>query len=849
MLATFEERWGAARARGLWSAWILVATELLDLMMTIARARPRPEPGEEGGNMISEIAHELRIALRTLMRRPGFGVLATITLAVGVGANTAVFSVVDTVVLRPLPFPESERIVRVWHSIPRLGWERGPFSYPNFAEVRDGVSSLGAWATVTGDEATLLGQGPPMRVRGARISGTFFPLLGVGAELGRTILPADAEPTAETVAVLSHDLWMRAYGGDAGAIGSPLRLEEGPATIVGVMPPGFAGASTAHDYWLPHRLDEAGRAADANYLQVIARLAPGATVAQAQAEVGSVLSRRAESNADDRERGAFVETLQDSVVGDVRTQLYLLLGAVALVLLAACANVAGLTLARTHNRRREHAVRLALGAGRKRLVLHLLAESSLVATAGGLVGVGIAHALVRALASFAPSGLPRRDELAVQPGALVFLLTVSVLCVLFFGLLPALRGADTPAGDALRDRTGRAGGRARMQEALAGFQIALALVLMVGAGLLGRSFARLQSVDPGFDPDGVLVATVPLRFEDNAERIAFVDGMLGRIERLPGVEAVGLAWSVPFGSAWGSTRVVAEGSDVPLEDRPNTQMIPLRGSALRSLGLTLLEGRADLSAVTAADPLTVVVNQTFARTLWPGRSAVGKRFRRGTDPDAPWTTVSGVLADTKATSLSEPAPLMMYQPLTQAGWIQDGQLLVRTVSGDPLSLVEPLRTIVAEQDPTVPLTDVTTLRARLSRSVAAPRFRAGLVGSFAVLVTLLSAVGVYGVMGLLVAGRVRDIGVRMALGADRTTVAVGVLRTGATFTVLGVGVGLAGALVLSGALEALLFEVAARDPTTYVVSCALLVMATVVAMLVPARRAASVQPMDVLRDS
>jgi len=852
MRATFEERVRAARVRGRGRAWILIARELLDLMTTVVRVRapsgiPR-ETGLRGGNAVSEMAQELKIALRTLARRPGFMVLATVTLALGIGANTAAFSVVRTVVLRPLPYPDSERIVRVWHTIPRLGWDRGPMSYPSFAGVRDGVSSLTGWATITGDEATLIGRGLPMRVRGGLVSGSFFPLLGVQAELGRTILPADAELTAEPVAVLSHRLWMRAFGGDPAVVGSRFRLEGRSSTIVGVMPAGFEATWTGQEYWLPHRLAEAGRAADTNYLHVLARLSPGATVADAQTEVGAVLARLAEPHPDDRERRAFVETLHASVVSDARAQLYLLLGAVTLVLLAACANVAGLTLARTTSRHREHAVRLALGAGRRRLVVHLLAESSWVALMGGLVGSGVAYGLVRALVAYGPGGLPRRDELGVESGALLFLAGASTLCVVFFGLLPALRGAGTPAGDALRERSAPAGGRVAMQRTLAGFQIALALVLLIGGGLLGRSFMRLQSVDPGFDPEGVLVATVPLRFEDNGERIAFVDRLLRRIEALPGVETAGLAWSVPFGSAWGSTQVVAEGSDVPLDDRPNAQMVPLRGDVFGSLGLTVVEGRDDLSHLAAEDPLTVVVNETFARTLWPGQPATGKRFRRGTNPDAPWNTVLGVVADTKATSLSEPAPLMMYQPLTQAGWIEDGQLLARMASGDPLSLVDDLRTIVAEQDPTLPLTDVASLHARVGGSVAAPRFRAGLVGSFALLVALLAAVGVYGVTGLLVAGRVRDIGVRMALGAGRGTVLLEVLRSGAVFTLLGVGAGLAGALAFSGSLRALLFEVPARDPTTYVVSSALLMVASGVAMLIPARRAASVQPMDVLRD-
>jgi putative ABC transport system permease protein len=851
MCATFEERYVEARARGRWTAAVLVVRELLDVANTVVHVRARlGDRGgvrAAGGFLISDITKELKIGLRTLTRRPSFLVLATVTLALGIGANTAVFSVVDTIVLRPLPYPDSERIVRVWHTLPRLGWERGPFSYPNFAGVRAGAPSLAAWATITENEATLIEQGPPMRVRGALVSGSFFSLLGVRAELGRTILPADAEPSAEPVALLSHGLWMRAFGGDPGVIGSSFRLEGRSSTIVGVMPPDFTGTSAVHEYWLPHRLDEAGRAADTNYLQVLARLGPGVTVAEAQGEVGAVLARLAESNPDDRERRAFVETLHASLVGDVRAQLLLLLGAVTLVLVAACANVAGLTLARTANRHREHAVRLALGAGRRRLVLHLFAESSLVALAGGLVGVGVAHGLVRALASFSPGGLPRRDELAVEPGALLFLFGISAICVFFFGLLPALRGSGTPAADALRDRSGPAGGRARVHQVLVALQIALALLLMIGAGLLGTSFARLQSVDPGFDADGVLVATVPLPFEDNAERIAFVDRLLRRVEGLPGVETAGLAWSVPFGTAWGSTRVVAEGSDAPLDERPNAQMIPLRGDAFGSLGLTLVEGRDDLSQVAAQDPLTVVVNETFARTLWPGQTAVGKRFRRGTSPDAPWNTVVGVVADTKATSLSEPPPLMLYQPLTQAGWIQDGQLLARVAAGDPLSLVANVRAIVAEQDPTLPVTDVATLRARVSDSVTAPRFRAGLVGSFALLVTVLAAVGVYGVMGLFVAGRVRDIGVRMALGAERATVLLEVLRSAAVFTVPGLAVGLMGALGISGTLRALLFEVPARDPTTYLAACALLVTTTAVAMLVPARRAASVQPMDVLR--
>lgn len=787
---------------------------------------------------------DLVVSVRALLRRPGYTAVAAVTLALGIGATGAMFSVVHGVLLRPLAYPDAHRLVMVFHTLPDLGWEMGPLSLPNARALEEGSRAFESFGAATGFPATLLDRAEPRRVSGWRVTGSYFRTLGVEPALGRTIHGPDDRPGAPPVVVLDHGLWTSAFGADPQVLGSSVRLDGGLFTVVGVMPPGFPSLGDRDDFWVALGPIEASIDPDSNLLVGVARLADGVDVSDARADTDRLLQAAAEDSRA-RDRRAHLVSRLDYTVGGVRHQLLLLLGAVALVLLVACANVAGLALARGAQRARELSVRTALGASRLRLIRLSATESGLVAALGGLLGIALAVGLTRAVVAWGPPDLPRRASLSVDGTSLLFLVGASALCSILFGVLPALHAARSePAG---RLRTAhRSVASHRVQAGLAATQIALASVLLVGASLLGRSLLALQSVEPGFAADGALTAHLPLPAGSPDEVLAFVNDLEARVAAHPGVEAFGMAWSLPFASGEASTRATREDRPLAPDQRLQVYVTPVTSGFLQAMGMPLVEGPGFPESVDPDGPAMAVINRALADALWPEGDAVGRRFLRGGGEDATPTLVVGVVPTARTTSLAEADRPYAYLPFAQAAWAERVYAVVRT-EGDPLTLVPHLRAAVADLDPALPVDRIATLDERVSRSLAVPRFRVALVGGFALVGALLALVGVYGAMALLVATRTRDIGVRMALGAARARVRRQVMLHGLQVAGAGLALGLGTAALLVRWVEAYLFGVPPSDPVTWIAVIVAVLGAVVLAVAPPARRASAVDPLLALR--
>ena len=847
MEAAFRDRIADVRARGGHPAPVILA-EVVDVLAVSIRARlggaAPAGPVTRRRRLLPDLAGDLRAAVRTLRRRPGYLVLASGTLALGVGACTAMFAVVNGVLLRPLAYPDPGRLTMVFQTLPELGWEMGPLSFQVFDALDRDADAFQSMGALTGLETVLLGRGDPRRVQGQRVTGGLFATLGIEPVLGRWILPSDDVPGAAPVAVLSHDLWTTVFGADPKAVGSTVRLGETDHLVVGVMPRDFPSPGEGDELWTA----TAALRADpdhVNLLQGIGRLAPGQTVASARAQVDAVAGRVTPGGeADAVPRRAFLLPRLDYVVGGVRRQLWLLTGAVGLLLCVACANVAGLTLARGSRRRQELAVRRALGAGRARLIRTLLAESLVVATVGAGLGVAVAAALIGGIARLLPGDLPRLDGLSLDPASLAFVGMASLLSALVFGGLPALRSSRSTPGAGLRT-AGRGGGSLRAQVVLAGAQVAVAAVLLVGASLLARSLLQLQSVDPGFEIEDRLTALIPVPPGAPEEQRAFLEDLHARMAAYPGVQAVGLSWGFPFAGGEATTRAMPEGASLPPSERPSIYVTPVSPGFFEAMGMPLLQGTG-LDGVAPEDPPVAVVNQALADALWPGEDAVGKAVLRGGDDEPTLTRVVGVVPTIRTSALSEEPKPYLYQSLAQALWA-DRLFVVIHTDRDPLALAPVLRSAVAELDPGTPVDRIATLEGRVASSLARPRFRTAVAGVFSILGAVLAVVGVYGVMALLVAGRTREIGVRMAMGAPGERIRREVLREGLAVAGTGLAMGLVTAGLTTGVMESFLFGVPRLDPITYGGVAAVILAAVVLAVLPSARRASAVDPLEALR--
>jgi putative ABC transport system permease protein len=799
---------------------------------------------------------DLRYGVRMLARSPGLTAAAILALALGIGANTAIFSVVNAVLLRPLPYPDADRLLnvhQVWATAPN---EHDVLSADDVVALREGAAAFGqvaAYFSPVGGFA-ITGGGEPEQVAGTAVTAEMFDVLGTRPALGRAFLPEDGRPGAEPVVVLSHALWQRRFGGDPGIVGRALTMDSRAHTITGVMPKGFRfPRDGVADLW-PIFRPERSSSRPPYYIRTVARPRPGAGPAEVQGALRSITRQIKEwfpdSSADWRLDAA---PLKDELVGDARPALLVLLGAVALVLLIATANIANLLLARATARRREMAIRAALGAGRFRLARQLVTESLILAGVGGLFGIILSLWGTDLLVQVGPRNLPRLYEVGIDLRVLLYTAAVTILSGILFGLAPAIRasrpGLATTLQAGARGTTDHAG--RRLRSLLVVTEFALAVMLLCGAGLLIRSFLRLQQVSPGFDAGGILTASVSLpqaRYPGGAERSAFFRGLLERASSLPGVQAAAISMALPPDLLVMTNPYTIEGRPLPPGSQPPAvAQLLIGGDYFHALGVPLLRGRAFTEADVAGAPEVIIINQTMAKTLFPGEDPIGRRLQLGDpDPESPWVTIVGIAGDVKYTGLDKAPEPTMYTPYEQNLWWPTMFLVVRS-SVDPAGLARAVRSQVAGLDPLLPLARVRTMDELLGQSVAEPRFRTTLLGIFAATALLLAAVGIYGVLSYTVGQRTQEIGIRMALGARRRDVLALVLGQGMALAGIGVAIGLAAALALSRVLAGLLFGVSPADPATFGAVSLVMVAAALLACYVPARRATRVDPMVALR--
>ncbi len=798
---------------------------------------------------------DVRYALRSLGRSRGFAAAAIVCLALGIGVNTAVFSIVDTLLFRPLPFAEGERVVRLYAQAPREEGEETAFSAGELAEIRARGRTLAGVAGVGMRGFNLAGEGEPVRLQGSPVTHDLFPLLGVRPALGRGFLPEEDRPGGEPVAILSHEVWRGQFGGRADVVGRTAILNGIPTTIVGVMPRGFRFPETT-ELWVPARPDAADPY-DRRWMLLVARLRPGATVGQAGADLARVAREVAAERPDTHAGRRFGARAYGAAYlrGERGTLLGLMGGAVGLVLLIACANVANMLLARGTTRRREIAVRAALGAGRGRIVRQLLTESVLIALGGGAAGVLVGAWWLGWLVSRFGVELPYWMTFGLDGRVLAYTAGLSLGTGLLFGILPALRASRTDLVGSLADGApGAAGGlrRNRLRGALVAGEIALALVLLAGSALAIRSFLAAAGTDPGVDAARILTARTSLtgeRYDAVAARAAFFRELEGRLRALPGVRGAALTTALPAGDVGEATTVAAEGAAADPDAGTGARWIAVTPGYWEAVDRPLLAGR-DFTAREAADSAAAVaiVSRELAERLWPGRDPLGRRIRVAVEGDAPWLEVVGVaptLGYARPGDAGARERRQVHLPYARAGW-RLMTLAVRS-AGDPAALAAPVRREVRALDPSLPLFTVHTLGEYRASTLWLERAAGQAFASLAVLALLLATLGVYGVMAYAVGQRTREIGIRMALGARAPDVVGMVVREGALLTAAGIAVGLPCALAVSRLMRSTLRGVGPGDPVAFLAVPLLLAAVAVLASWIPARRAARVDPMSALR--
>jgi putative ABC transport system permease protein len=802
-----------------------------------------------GGGWFERLLQDVRYGARTLRRSPGFTIVALSTLALGIGATTAMFTVVHAVLLRPLPYPRSDRLVRIAYDYPKSPFiTEGGISDRQWVDARSRYRMFTRVAAFTPGLVTLTNAGDPVRLQEASVAAGLFETLGIMPALGRTFGRDDELVGGEPVVILGDPLWRERFGADSNVVGRPITLDGVRHTVLGVMPQGFAYPLDAR-LWRPLRLQLAPNRFQ--ILSVIGRLRDGATRAQALAELDALA-------AADRARDSMVARvtpLKDTVVGDVTRSLLVFAGAVGLVLLIACTNVANLLLMRATTRRREMAVRAALGAGRRRLVRQLVTESALLWVGAGVAGAGIAVAGVRALLALAPAGrIPRHGEIGVDAVALAFALVVSLGTGLIFGLIPALRATGSSVRDALaasaRTMTGRDG---RLRGALVMAEIAFALVLLTGAALMMESFIRLRRVELGFRPEGLASLTVDLpdaTYQSAPAMQAAHEAVLDRLEKIRGVTSAAAVNFIPLGGPMIRGDIKVDGRTLPpsyLVAKPSVSP-----GYFRTMGIRLRLGREFTAQDAASSPHVVIVSESVARQIWPDLSPIGQRISNKDVPGpGDWLTVVGVVDDVGQTSIDvhrEPAIYQPIQQLTQTFFLGHMSFIVRAV-GDPALLLPMMRRALRDVDPNQPIGSIGTVESAISATVAEPLFQARLIGAFSIVALVLAAIGIYGVVAYSVAERTREIGIRVALGAGRGDVVGMVLRRLLVLLVPGVALGVAGALATTRVLSSLLFEIRPDDPATFISVAVLLAAVAIVAGMMPARRASRVDPLVALKEA
>ena len=794
---------------------------------------------------------DIQYGIRSLLKRPGFTAVAILTLALGIGANSAMFSTVNAVLLRPLQFPESERIVVVEGVNPGKGITVSNMSVADFADWQAQSQAFEQMAGFVSGGSVLSSNEETERVRASGVSAEFFPLLRTNAALGRALQPDDSEKDRSPVMVLSHGLWQRRFGSDPNVVGVQVTLSGRSTTVVGVMPVGFDYPAQS-ELWVPFPIDPAERR-DNRYVNVITRLKPGATLPQAQAELDTINQRLAQSYRDTNAGwGVRLTTLQERLVGETRSSLLLLLGAVAFVLLIACANVANLLLARATARQKEIAVRTALGASRWRIIRQLLTESLVLSIVGGGIGLLLSLWLTKLLVAVSPPNTPRFDEIRPDGRVFLFTLALALLTGVIFGLAPALQASRLNLNERLKEggRTGAPGaGHNRIRSMMMVSEVALSFMLLVGAGLLIKSFMRLRDVSPGFNTANVLSVRMSIpsaKYSEGEARAQLMRQTLEKVKSIPGVQSAGAVLSLPLGGDTFNVgrSYIREGRPFTPEESGNAAYRAATPDYFRALQIPVLAGRAFTDQDTDQTPKVMLVNEEMARHLWPGESPVGKRLTIWRDEKFAREIV-GVVGDTKAT-LDAPAGQQMYVPYAQdTGWT--GMSLVIRTNGEPTGFAGAVRNEIRSIDKGIPVFNVKTMDEVLAVSVGPRRTPMLLLSAFAGVALILAMIGIYGVTAYHVTQRTQEIGIRMALGAQMRDVVKLVLKGGMTLAAAGIVLGLVGAFAVTRLMRSLLFGVQPTDVLTFVLVAVCLLLTALIASYLPARRATKVDPLVALR--
>ena len=851
-------------------AWITAIEDLSDpesLIEELRQVESRvgmepivPGAGGEKENLMTDLGQDVRYGFRMMVKNPGFTAVAVLTLALGIGANTAIFSVLDAVLLRPLPYPEPQQLVKLWSRFTGIGLpnDQNAVSAPEFRDFQRLSQSFSGIAAINTGTFNIGVKGSPERAIGASVSPSLFPILGARAALGRTFAENEAQPGRDHEVILSHTFWERAFAGDRNIIGSTLRIDAVPYTVVGVMPAGF-DYPQGTEIWGPLAFspdDLSPNSRGSHGLEVLARITPGRSFAQARTDmdrVGKTMIEENRANYPYEKYGfaVIMNPLLEETVGDVKTSLWVLMAAVGLVLLIACANVANLLLVRASGRRKETAVRVAMGASQGRLARQLLTESSLLGLTGGIAGLILSHWVLRGLVALSAESLPRVVQTGISGPALAFTLIVSLGTGILFGLAPVLHVRREASYDVLKSgRSTPASASNRLRRVLVLAEVALSLVLLAGAGLLLRSFAEVLKVDPGFRPEGVLTMSVSLpdaKYTQEQQVREFYHNLLGRVQSLPGVEAAGAINLLPLGGQNSSGTTTIDTQSVRPEDR--TPEVDYRGVTpdyFKAMGISLLRGRFFDDGDSNTAPRVAIVDETMAQTYWPNQDAIGKRIHfGGVKSTMPWMTVVGVVKHVHYRTLEARSRTEFYWPQDQnpSGTMS----VVVRASGNPMSLAPTIEKEVSSLDPELPVFQVRSMTEVMGESVARRRLALILLAVFAGLALLLASIGIYGVTSYSVNQRQPEIGLRMALGARRIQVLQLVLKQGMLLTAAGLGIGLVTALVATRLMGSLLFAVRPADPLALGGAILLLMLVALLAILIPAGKATRVDPAVTLR--
>ena len=836
--------------------------KLLGKELESAARSPAREPlvagKQSGSTLLGDLAQDLRYGMRVLVANPAFTIVAVVALALGIGANSVIFSVVNAVLLRPLPFKDPQQLVMVWENAAHFGFPKNTPSPANFLDWAQQNTVFSAMAATAQRSYNLTGAGEPERLDGRRVSANLFDLLGVRPLIGRSFVPEEDKPGTRVV-ILSEGLWKRRFGQDAGIIGRAITLNSESYTVVGVMPRNvrLPGMDNWHDqFWVPIAFPSEEAAQRGNhFLECIARLKPGVNLQQARAEMETIAARLAQQYPEENTRiGAVVIPLQEHMVGDIRPALLVLLGAVGFVLLIACANVANLLLARAAVRQKEIALRLALGADRGRLTRQFLAESVLLSLIGGGAGLILASIGLNALKHYIPANISQADTISIDPHVLIFTAVVALLTGLVFGLAPAAQASNFNLNDTLKEtgRDANAGVKGnRIRNALVIAEVAVSFTLLIGAGLLINSFLHLRNLDPGFRSDHLLTMKIELsdvKYPDKEGRAQFFDELIRRVQVLPGVEAVAAGNNLPLTYFGDSMPIGVEGvPDPPPDQSPDVVLRVVSPKYFGTMGIPLVAGRDFTEQDNAQATRVVIITEKTARHYWPGENPIGKRLKPGSSAsDSPWREVVGIVKDVRQNDFVTDPKMQMYMPYMQVQTFPPNALVVRTRL-DPLSLAVPVRNQVWAIDKDQPVSDIRAMDEIVADAMARQRFSMLLLGIFAALALVLATVGIYGVMSYSVTQRTREIGIRMALGAQRSDMLKMAVWHGFQLVLIGLVLGLVAAFLLTRVMATLLFGISATDPVTFIVISVILLGVALLASYIPALRATRVDPMVALR--